>query len=336
MAATEHPVPIAGVAVHLPDRQSMQCAIDTGQCTERDARRMGIESVCVAARDVDGPAMAVHAARDCLAVAHVDPGDVDLLVYVRNHDEGHVLWPVASYLQNELEACNSRVIELRQMSNGGLAALDVVIRAVRAGETVLLVASDTFKEPIFDRFSSDPGTVFADGAVATVFANGHEGIADILSLAHASAPELEILSRPQHRYGVDEQPVNFHAAQKSGIAEVGLGSVVDILEHNQIRVVDDALKLAGVTRDEISIFVLPNLGKPRLSAQLINPLGLTLESTMWNWGRTVGHLGAGDQLAGLHHAIDSGRLRPGELACLVGVGGGFTWSAAIVQLRGSG
>jgi 3-oxoacyl-[acyl-carrier-protein] synthase III len=47
----------------------------------------------------------------------------------------------------------------------------------------------------------------------------------------------------------------------------------------------------------------------------------------------VGHLGAGDQFAGLAHLVDAGELGAGGIAVLLGVGCGFVWSCAVVEVR---
>jgi hypothetical protein len=52
----------------------------------------------------------------------------------------------------------------------------------------------------------------------------------------------------------------------------------------------------------------------------------------WPWSRTVGHLGAGDQFAGLARLIELCEVRPGDPVLLLGVGAGFTWSGAMVEI----
>lgn len=55
-------------------------------------------------------------------------------------------------------------------------------------------------------------------------------------------------------------------------------------------------------------------------------------ATNWEWSRTVGHLGAGDQFASLAHLVDSGRARPGDRCVLIGVGAGYSWGCAVVEI----
>ncbi|MEZ3183138.1 3-oxoacyl-ACP synthase, partial [Streptomyces pimonensis] len=42
--------------------------------------------------------------------------------------------------------------------------------------------------------------------------------------------------------------------------------------------------------------------------------------------------GAGDPFAGLDHLVTSGALGPGDTCMLFGVGAGFSWSCAVVEI----
>ncbi|WP_187776370.1 ketoacyl-ACP synthase III family protein [Antrihabitans cavernicola] len=323
-------VSIAGLGACLPEQLSTADAIAAGRCSEADVRRTGITSVCIAA-NTDGPALAVRAARQAIDDAEIAAQDIDLLLYVRNHDEGQLLWPVGSFVQNEIGAHRAKSVEVRQMSNGGLAAIGLALPHVQSGKTVLVVTADTFPAPQFNRWSSDPGTVYADGAAAVVLRPGSGGRGSILSLAETAAPELELMSRPQ-RDQPDRWPLDLRSPTQRGTETIGLGRVVETLESRQADALERALEGAGTASSDISLFILPNLGKARLSAQIVGPSELEWDNTLWSWGRTVGHLGAGDQIAGLHHAIAGGRVAPGDTVCALGVGGGFSWSVMVVQI----
>jgi 3-oxoacyl-[acyl-carrier-protein] synthase-3 len=46
----------------------------------------------------------------------------------------------------------------------------------------------------------------------------------------------------------------------------------------------------------------------------------------------VGHLGAGDQICGFNHLLETDRVRPGDRVMLLGVGAGFSWSCAVLEV----
>jgi 3-oxoacyl-[acyl-carrier-protein] synthase-3 len=97
------------------------------------------------------------------------------------------------------------------------------------------------------------------------------------------------------------------------------------------RVVETALKDAGSTVDDLRWVVPPFVGRALFRAGYADPLGLDPRRTLHEFGLRVGHLGAADQLVGLDHLVRGGGLRPGDRICLIGVGIGFTFSAAVVE-----
>jgi 3-oxoacyl-[acyl-carrier-protein] synthase-3 len=83
---------------------------------------------------------------------------------------------------------------------------------------------------------------------------------------------------------------------------------------------------------DIDHFVLPNMGLTRMRAQFFEPFGIDPDRTLWSWGRQVGHLGAGDQMAGLARLASHGALEPGQWCLLAGIGAGFTWTVAVLEV----
>jgi hypothetical protein len=45
----------------------------------------------------------------------------------------------------------------------------------------------------------------------------------------------------------------------------------------------------------------------------------------------VGHLGGGDQAAGLNHLVESGQLASGDYVLVLGNGLGSNWTCAVIQ-----
>lgn len=100
-------------------------------------------------------------------------------------------------------------------------------------------------------------------------------------------------------------------------------------------VFQECLHRSRLSKKEIAWFVLPFFGINLTQAQCAKALDIDLDQTTASFGLTLGHTGAGDQIAGLRHLVDSDRLRAGDHIALIGVGAGFTWSAAVVQYAGN-
>ncbi|QOV35712.1 ketoacyl-ACP synthase III family protein [Streptomyces ferrugineus] len=329
---------IRGSAVRLPSSLPVADAVASGACPARVAAATGMESVAYSPEE-SAAEMAAVAARDALTRADSGPGDVGLILHADTYHQGQDLWPVASYIQRESTANSCPALEIRQMSNGGLAAMDLAAAYLTAGHhaapDALLTTADRFCAPGIDRWSTDPGTPYADGATALVLSR-RGGYARLLSLALFADPQLE----PMHR-GDDpftrapfshRMPVDFAEAKRAFIGRTGMSYAVSRAHQGQRTAVKQALADAGIELADARWVLLPHFGRRRLQAIYYTPFGIDPERTTWEFSRTVGHLGAGDQFAGLDHLVTAGRAAPGDLVVLVSVGAGYSWGCAVVEI----
>lgn len=331
---------IAGCAAFLPPGVPVDEAVARGECSAAEAARTSVTSVTVAGPGDCGPAMAARAATTALDRAGHRPSDIGLVLHATLYDQGHDLWSSAAYVQSlalagEQEACPA--LEVRQVSNGGMAAVELGAAFLRAGTerpAVLLTAGDVFGPPGFDRWHSDPGTVYADGGAALVLSRAG-GFARLRSLVTFSEPRLEGMHRGDHPFALPEdgpRRVDLDECKQQFLERVGRQRAVAWVSGGQRRVLTGALDKAGISLEDIDRFVLPHLGLRRLQAAYFQPFGIDPERTTWPWSRGVGHLGGGDQFAGLAHLVETKQVSPGDRVLLVGVGAGFTWSAAVVEI----
>ncbi len=328
---------IAGCGVWLPEPMTVDAAERAGLCDRRLIWRTRIASVCVAGSE-SAPEMAALAAGPALRQAGCEPAEIDLLLHADTSYQGHDLWPPASFVQRAVLGNRCPAIEIRQMSNGGLAALELAasyLVADPARRKALITTGDRFCLPGYDRWRSDPGTICGDGGTAAVVSKGG-GFARIRSLVTVCDSSLEKMSRGQDPFGAEpfsvRKPIDLGAQREQFVAEAGLDFVMDHIDAGQREVADRALSEGETKISDIDWFVLPGLGHGRIKAHFLDPLGIDEERTTWSWARQVGHLGAGDQIAGLSQLDRTGRLSRGQRCLLLGVGAGFSWSAAVIDV----
>ncbi|MFD6291266.1 ketoacyl-ACP synthase III family protein [Streptomyces sp. NPDC060205] len=269
-------------------------------------------------------------------------GDVSLILHASFFYQGHDLWAPASYVQRTAVGNQCPAIEVGQVSNGGMAGLGLAVDHLRAGPAagepdrrVLLTTGDAFRPPGFDRWRSDSGTFYGDGGTALVLSS-REGFARIRGLATVSVPELEGMHRGDDPFGhapFSHRPVvDLDACKKDFLATHRVPRVIAASGAAQDAAVERALAAAGVTLADVDRFVLPHLGRKRLRAGHLARFGIAEERTTWEWSRGIGHLGAGDQIAGFDHLVSSGSLGAGDLVVWMSVGAGFTYSCAVVEM----
>lgn len=284
---------ISACATWLPPALGTEQAVAAGLCTRAEAGRAGMESVTVAT-DTSAPEMAARAARTALDRAGCAPADVGLLLHATLYEQGHDLWSPASYIQREAlgsDFADCPAIEVRQVSNGGMASLQLAAAYLRAGTdrpAALLTAGDVFCLPGFDRWRSDPGTVYADGGAALVLSR-EAGFARLRGLATFSEPRLEGMHRGRQSFAPDpsglRRRVDLKACQDGFMRDTGRGTVVGLVSGGAGRAAAGALAQAGLELGDIARFVLPHMGRRRLEASYFGPLGILPEQSTWPWSR---------------------------------------------------
>ena len=220
-----------------------------------------------------------------------------------------------------------------------MAALDVAAAYLRSGAAdpaALITTADRFAGPGYDRWHSDPGTVYADGGTAVVLSRSG-GFARLLSVALVSDSYLEGMHRAGSAHGIGltsthRHPVDLGGHKRKFLDVTGLSATMTAIAAGQRQALETALAAADTKLDEIDWFLLPHFGLRRLTSNYLRHLGVDAERTSWSFGRTVGHLGAGDHLAALEHLLTTGRIRPGHRCALLAVGAGFTWSCAVLHV----
>lgn len=326
-----HPF-IAGIGAFLPDRTGTDEAVARGWYPAAPAAAGGVESVCVAG-ELTAPEMAVLAGREALAMAGPHATDVRAVLHAHLNTQGPRYWDAAPYVALHTVGASVPGYDVRQSCNAGLAAVRLATGLLTEGGSVLVTTADRFDTPGFDRWTCDTQAVYGDGAAA-VLLSAHGGFARITAIATGADNGLEAETRGGGFGGADADPVDFTAHRERYHAVVPLpehlGRVRDVLAGTLKRVLDEA----GLTIEEITRVVPVVSTKPGLLGLCQNVLGIDETRSTWDFGATTGHIGAADNLTGLHHLVTTGAVGAGDTVLLIGDGTGFTATMAVVELTG--
>jgi 3-oxoacyl-[acyl-carrier-protein] synthase-3 len=335
------PLPIDAVTVWLPPaRESAADAVAAGRLEAADAADNGYLAVSVV-EDLAAPEMAVLAARAALAAARWQAAAVDLLVHAWTYYQGHDFWSPPHFVAHHAGAARAVPLGVQQMCNGGAAAVEVAATRLLVDPAVVravVTTADRFAAPGFDRWRGDRGAVYGDGATALLLARASEAAPlRLLATTSFAAPQFEAMHRgpdpfspaarclaPQvdtrrtmrHFFGTGGGPIFADSAVKAVHAVLG-----------------GALAEARLDGDDprLRFVALPRLGRTVLDGDYRAVIAGHTGAAILDLGRRTGHLGAGDAAANLAAIHGRGMLRPGEIAMLISVGAGFTWSAMVVQ-----
>ncbi|MCK9921115.1 ketoacyl-ACP synthase III family protein [Frankia sp. AgPm24] len=333
---------IKGIGVHLPEQVSVEAAVEQGHYPAEELELHELGGAAVAG-STPAPEMALWAAKQAFERAGHHPEDVELLLYADSWHQGPDGWQPPYYLQRHLVGGDLLAVEIRQGCNGMFAALELGASYLALGDeprSALLVAADNFGTPLIDRWRMGPGFVAGDAASAVLLTTV-PSFARLLAVCSAAVPEAEQMHRgdeplfpPGPTIG---RPLDFTARnadfRRSALADrTGTASLIRI--HQQtLMVVERTLAEAGIEIGDVTRVAYMNYSREIVEQRCMAALGLAMSRSTWEFGRSVGHLGASDQVVSLDHLLSTRQVRPGDHVLMLGVGPGVTISCAVVEIR---
>jgi 3-oxoacyl-[acyl-carrier-protein] synthase III len=323
---------IAGLGCRIPATLDVAEAVADGRYDADEQTANQYESVAFS--DGEAPAeMAVHAARLALSRSGIPPADIALLLHASAWFQGLDYWPAACYIHREvLGNRRTPALDVQQVCNS-VSAIELAASYLTADPTrpaVLLTTGDRYESPGFDRWRGDvSGIVYGDGGASVVLAR--QGVARLLAVATIMETRLEPMYRGDESFSPQPGRRVDVRARRQAFMEHTPGTA-DWITAGLVDAVERTLQDAGAKVSDVTRWVFPNVGLGLLQKRYLAMFGLDLSASVWEWGRRTAHVSVSDQLAGLTHLLETGQLRPGDLVMLVGIGGGFGWSGALVEI----
>jgi 3-oxoacyl-[acyl-carrier-protein] synthase-3 len=93
--------------------------------------------------------------------------------------------------------------------------------------------------------------------------------------------------------------------------------------------VDEALEANGMTSDDVD-WLVPHQANKRIMDATARKLGMPAERMVCTIERHANTSAASIPLA-LAEASSDGRIKPGQIVLIEGMGGGFTWGSAMIR-----
>ncbi|MEU7021585.1 ketoacyl-ACP synthase III family protein [Streptomyces sp. NPDC046203] len=327
---------VESAAAEFGESQTGEEAVTEGLLPVEEWEKSRQRSVSVSTTRA-APELAVAAGRTALARSGRDPRDVGLLIHADCWYQGLEFWNTAAYLQDRILGHDDCVsYELRQMSNGGMSALENAaarLAAIPSTKAALVTTGDRFASPAFPRWSTDRGLAFGDAGTAVVLSRT-PGPLRLIATAAYSQPMLEGLHRGDEPFlasGSESGVLDLVARKKGFMRGYSSEEVTTRNEEGMMSAVRSCLAEAGSDIQEMAVVIVPFFGARLSQFQCLGPLGIKPEVTLQEFGLTVGHLGAGDQAAGVAKLLEDDTLKSGDRVLLVGVGAGFSWTCAVLE-----
>ena len=315
-------VSITGLGCKVPDRvvtnAELSQHVDTSD--EWIVERTGIRERRIAARDEALSDIALPAARDALARAGLEGKDIDLLI-VATVTPDMAFPSTAAILANTLGATDAAAYDLSAGCTGFMYALAQAYGMLAAGlaKRALVVGGDILSR-ILDWEDRSTLVLFGDGAGAVVLEvvpeRGFLGFE--LGADGAGGANLWLPGSGSRIFDDPDRYVKMNGREVFKFASRVL-----------VQSAQDLLAECGVTIDDVDLYV-PHQANVRIIDHATRKLGVPSDKVVVNVDR-YGNTSSGSIPLALADAAADGRLRPGGLVLMTGMGAGLTWGSALIR-----
>ncbi|MCK3658344.1 3-oxoacyl-ACP synthase [Pasteurellaceae bacterium Pebbles2] len=280
--------------------------------------RSGIRERRIAAADESVATMGAQAAQNALAVANIDPNEIDLII-VGTTTNSHAYPSAACQIQGLLAINDAIAFDVAAACTGFVYALSVADQFIRTGKVkkALVIGSDLNSRSLDE---SDRSTVilFGDGAGAVILEASEQ--AGILSThLHASAEKSEMLCLPQANRG----------EAQSGFIQMQGNETFKLAVRELSNVVEETLAANNLQKSDLD-WLVPHQANLRIISATAKKLEMDMSQVVVTLDKYANNSAATVPVA-LDEAVRDGRIQRGQLLLLEAFGGGWTWGSALVK-----
>ncbi len=286
--------------------------------------RSGISARHYAEPTVSSSDLAVEAAKRALEAAQLQPNDIDMIILATSTPDYFGGFPsTACVVQNKLGINNgAAAVDVQAVCSGFIYAMAMADSMIKSGahQRVLIIGAEVFSR-ILNFEDRTTCVLFGDGAGAIILERSTEpGV--LATKLHADGSQSHVLCVPGS--------VNGGAIAGSAFLYMDGQAVFKLAVNVLEKVANEALEIAGLDATQID-WLIPHQANIRIMQSTAKKLQLPMEKVVVTVDQHGNTSAASIPLA-LDTAVRDGRVQKGQTVMLEGVGGGFTWGAAIVRM----
>jgi len=320
-------VSITGLGTYIPDRvvtnDELSELVDTTD--EWITERTGIKERRIASPEQAMTDLALPAARIALERAGVKSTELDLIIVATVTPD--MMFPTTgSLLGDLLPAPDAAAYDLLAGCTGFVYALAQAQSMVSSGlaRKALVVGGDVLSK-ILDWTDRSTIVLFGDGAGAVVLERVEEGglLGFELGADGGGGRHLWLPGSGSRKF---ENP--------DGLVKMNGREVFKFATRVMVSSAEALLTEVGRTIDDVDVYV-PHQANTRIIDYAARKLGIPEERVVVNVDK-YGNTSSGSIPLALADAEAEGRLTPGALVLMTGMGAGLTWGSALMEWTANG
>lgn len=282
--------------------------------------RTGIHSRYLAEPGTTSSELGLLAAQRALEMAGVAGSELDLII-VATSTPDFIFPSTACLIQGRLGNKGAAAFDVQAVCAGFTYALGIAEKFIRSGshKKALVIGAEVFSR-ILDWQDRGTCVLFGDGAGAVVLeASDSPGI--LASAMHADGSQSGILNVPGQISGGQVTGDPFLRMDGQAVFKFAVRVLAEVAE--------EVCLAAGMQTSDID-WLIPHQANIRIIDATGKKLGVDRSKVIVTVDRH-GNTSAASVPLALDEAVRDGRIRRGQKVLLEGVGGGFTWGAALLE-----
>lgn len=334
---TQYRSRILGLGAYVPPRVVTNHDLTQFMETSHEwiVERSGIEERRWVDPGESGYGMAAKASREALDKAGLEAKDIDLVVYASLSPD-HNFPGSGVFTARELGIASKGIpcLDIRQQCTGFIYGMSIADQFIRTGmyRNVLVIGSEIHSTGLdMSTRGRDVTVLFGDGAGAAVVGRATDEQHLVLSThLHADGTDAEILwtdypgSIHHPRITPEDMEKGLHYPKMEG---------KKVFKHAVTRIpqaIMEGMQANGLSSIAQIDMVIPHQANLRINQMVAKMIGLP-ENKMHNNIQKYGNTTAASIPICMHEAVQLGKIKPGDLVCLVAFGAGLTWGSVFLR-----
>jgi len=320
---------IASVGSYVPEKILTNADLEKLVDTSNDwiLARTGIRERRIAAKDEFTSDLAARAAARAMTKASIAADKIDLII-VATVTPDMPFPSTACLVQRKIGAHRAAAFDLEAACSGFIYGLEIGQQFImsRTYDTVLVIGAEKLSSIVNWR-DRNTCVLFGDGAGAAILQNRPNSHGLLTAVMGADGGKADVLSLPgggsRCPATTESVAAGLHFLQMDGKETF----------KNAVQAMHTAAQEA-LARCEIDISqvqcVIPHQANRRIIDAVAERLGAKPGQVFVNLDR-YGNTSAASVAIALDEAVESGRIKRGDLVLLVVFGAGLTWGAAVIE-----
>jgi len=329
MKENDKAVGIIGLGTYVPEKvvtnKDLERIVDTDD--EWIVERTGIRERRIADENTATSDLATKAAQKALANAGVSADEIDLIIVATATPD--MFFPsVACLVQDNLKASKAAAFDLAAGCSGFVYGIVVGTQFIKAGlyKKVLVIGAETLSR-ILDWTDRNTCVLFGDGAGAAVLGETAEGCGLLGSHLGADGSGGDLLKLPAGGSRCPASPET--VSNRQHFVHMNGNEVFKFATKVMGEAAVKALDNAGLKAEDVDVLI-PHQANIRIIQSAAKRLKMPANKVIINVDR-YGNTSAASIPLALEEAVNTGKVKNGDVVVLVGFGAGLTWASCVIK-----